>query len=141
MPINVAQPLRPDRRLPQELSEAIGEILEGAGLGSAEIDALCDGITAAFIGDDDRTGSSAAASGPELIVDLRGIILAFAGRARTPRTRSASSSIRPQSRLFKPPLPMSTAPLRCSCARATYNWSAAAATASSARTAWARPRC
>lgn len=74
--------LKPHAPTVQELAEAIGELLEGAGLGAAEIDALCDGITRAFIGADpaDRDAGSAATSGRDLIVDLRAIILAFAGR-------------------------------------------------------------
>ena len=64
----------------QELIEAVGPILEGAGLGEAAIDSLCDGIMRAFVGEDERKSANGEAGSRDFIVDLRGIILAYAGR-------------------------------------------------------------
>ena len=78
--------------LPQELEDAVGPILEGAGLSEADVAALCDGIMAAFRSDDGpRAGTHGAASGRDLVLDLRGIILAYAGRARTLRPNPAQT--------------------------------------------------
>ena len=64
-----------------ELAEALGPILEDAGLRGDDVSALCDRLAAAHLGTTPG-GSAAASSGEDMLIDLRGIILAFAGKAR-----------------------------------------------------------
>ena len=64
-----------------ELAEALGPILEDAGLSGDDVAALCDRLAAAHLGAAGG-GASAAPAGADLLIDLRGIILAFAGKAR-----------------------------------------------------------
>ena len=66
-----------------ELVEALGPILEDAGLSSDDVAALCDRLAAAHLGAAPDAG--AAPAGADLLIDLRGIILAFAGKARPSR--------------------------------------------------------
>ena len=67
-----------------ELAEALGPILEDAGLSGDDVSALCDRLAAAHLGTTPG-GSAAASSGEDMLIDLRGIILAFAGKARPAR--------------------------------------------------------
>ena len=67
-----------------ELAEALGPILEDAGLSGDDVSALCDRLAAAHLGTAPG-GSAAASSGDDMLIDLRGIILAFAGKARPAR--------------------------------------------------------
>ena len=74
-----------------ELAEALGPILEDAGLSGEDVSALCDRLAAAHLGTTPG-GGAAASSGEDMLIDLRGIILAFAGKARPCRGALGSAA-------------------------------------------------
>jgi hypothetical protein len=67
----------------EELSEALGPILEDAGLSGDAVSALCASLAAAHVGaGPGGGGAAAAADAADRLVDLKSIILAFAGKVR-----------------------------------------------------------
>ena len=62
-----------------ELQEALAPLLEESGLASADVVALCLRLAAQHLGAD--CVASTDADGDDKLLDLRGIILAFAGRS------------------------------------------------------------
>ena len=85
-----AAPGAPAAATSAELVEALGPILEDAGLSGDDVAALCHRLAAAHRG---ASGDAAAApSGEDMLIDLRGIILAFAGKARPSRNGCAVRS-------------------------------------------------
>ena len=70
-----------------ELEEAVGPILEDAGLSADAVSALCAKLATAHLGAGAGApaADAAAAGGEARLVDLKSIILAFAGKARALR--------------------------------------------------------
>jgi hypothetical protein len=87
-----ASPGASPRELAEELEEALGPLLEDAGLGGDAVAALCASLAAARVGG----GAAApdAADAAERLVDLKSIILAFAGKARGARSGAAAQRCR-----------------------------------------------
>jgi len=66
-----------------ELADALGPLLEDAGLSGDDVAALCSRLAAAHLGGaEGAAGEAHAQKDGDALIDLRGIILAFAGKAR-----------------------------------------------------------